>query len=185
MKYWIAKLAFAIAGWKLDASKEHIKAARNSVMIAAPHTSNWDTFYALAGFWLMRLPVRFFIKDFYTRWYFLGFFKALGAIGVDRSQRKNLVEYAAGLLKEDPNLVVLIAAEGTRSRVEKWKTGFYHIAKAADVPISLGYLDYSKKTAGILGVVPTGEKATTFDTIQDLYAPIQGKFPELYNKQIH
>lgn len=185
MKYLIAKVIFFIAGWKLDAPEDKVAAARNTVMIAAPHTSNWDLIYALGAFWLMKLPIRFFIKDFYTRWYFFGFFKWLGAIGVDRSKKGNLVDYAVDLLKNDPNLVILVPAEGTRKRVEQWKSGFYHIALGAEKNISLGYLDYANKIAGILAVVEAGEKVATFDKIENYYAPIQGKHPEWYNPKIH
>lgn len=185
MKYYIAKFIFFLSGWKLDAPQSIVERARNTVMIAAPHTSNWDIVYALGGFWLMRLPIRFFIKDFYTKWYFLGFFKWLGGIGVDRNNRSNLVEYAANLLKQDPNLVVLVPAEGTRKRVDKWKTGFYNIAKTSGKNISCGYLDYQKKLAGVLAVIPCGEQKATFDVLEKIYEPIQGRFPELYNKHIH
>ncbi len=185
MKYLIAKIVFFLAGWKLDASSEKIAAARNTVMIAAPHTSNFDLVFALGAFWLMRLPIKFFIKDFYTKWYFLGFFKWLGAIGVDRSKSGNLVDHASRLMKTRSDLTLMVPAEGTRKRVEKWKTGFYHIAVNSGKNISLGYLDYAKKQAGILEVIPAGEKSATFNHIQTAYAEVAGKYPELYNKIIH
>ena len=99
MKYLIARFVFFTTGWILVATQEDIKAAQNSVMIAAPHTSNYDFVYAIGTFWLIRLPLKFFIKDFYTRWYFFGVFKWMGAIGVNRSKRNNLVEHAAELLR--------------------------------------------------------------------------------------
>lgn len=185
IKYRIARLVFWLTGWSLDAPKALIAQAKNSVMIAAPHTSNWDLLYALGAFWLMRLPVKFFIKDFYTSWYFFGFFKWLGGIGVDRSKRSNLVQTAVDALNSDPELIILVPAEGTRKRVDKWKTGFYHIAQQAGRPISLGFLDYERKVAGIVKVLPAGDKEATFDAIQAVYAPIKGKYPELYNTRIH
>lgn len=185
MKYLIAKIVFFLAGWKLDASPEKIAASRNTVMIAAPHTSNFDLVFALGAFWLMRLPIKFFIKDFYTKWYFFGFFKWLGAIGVDRSKSGNLVDHASELMRTRVDLTLMVPAEGTRKRVEKWKTGFYHIAVNSGKNISLGYLDYAKKQAGVLEVIPAGEKNATFDHIQEAYAHISGKYPELYNTTIH
>ena len=185
MKYIIAKIVFALSGWKLDASPEKIESARNTVMIAAPHTSNYDLVFALGAFWLMRLPIKFFIKDFYTKWYFLGFFKWLGAIGVDRSKSGNLVDHASQLMKNDSHITIMVPAEGTRKRVEKWKTGFYHIAINSGKNISLGYLDYAKKYAGVLEVIPAGEKEATFNRIQEVYSTVAGKYPELYNKTIH
>lgn len=185
MKHLIAKLVFWLAGWKLDATKEQIIAARNTVMIAAPHTSNYDLLFAMGTFWLMRLPVKFFIKDFYTKWYFFGFFKWLGAIGVDRSKRSNLVDYAAELLLQRDDITIMVPAEGTRKAVDKWKTGFYYIAVKSGKKISLGYLDYGKKYAGILDVIPAGEQKETFDKIQNIYKDVEAKHPELYNKVIH
>lgn len=185
MKYLIAKLVFWLSGWKLDATKEQIAAARNTVMIAAPHTSNYDLVFAMGTFWLMRLPVKFFIKDFYTKWYFFGFFKWLGAIGVDRSRRSNLVDYAAELLIKRDDITLMVPAEGTRKAVDKWKTGFYHIAVKSGKNISLGYLDYDKKYAGIVDIIPAREQKETFDTIQNIYKDVEAKYPELYNKVIH
>ena len=184
MKYLIARFVFFVTGWKLVATKEDIQAAQNSVMIAAPHTSNYDLVYAVGTFWLMRLPLKFFIKDFYTRWYFFGFFKWMGAIGVNRSKRNQLVEHAAQLLQSDKNITLMVPAEGTRKRVDKWKTGFYQIAKKAGTPISLGYLDYEKKHAGILKVIPCREEFITFSEIEQTYKDVQGKYPELYNTKI-
>lgn len=184
MKYLIARFVFFVTGWKLVATKEDIQAAQNSVMIAAPHTSNYDLIYAVGTFWLMRLPLKFFIKDFYTRWYFFGFFKWMGAIGVNRSKRNHLVEYAAQLLQSDKNITLMVPAEGTRKRVDKWKTGFYQIAKKAGTPISLGYLDYEKKHAGILKVIPCRQELHTFSEIEQAYKDVHGKYPELYNTKI-
>ena len=185
MKYIIAKLIFALTGWKIDASKEMIEAARNTVMIAAPHTSNFDFVFTLGAFWLMRLPVKFFIKDFYTKWYFLGLFKWLGAIGVDRSKNGDLVNYATELMKNRSDIILMVPAEGTRKAVDRWKTGFYHIALNSGKNISLGYLDYEKKYAGILEVIPVEETKKTFDRIEVAYSSITAKYPELYNKKIH
>jgi len=185
MKYLIAKIVFWLTGWTVDASIEQRAAARNTVMIAAPLTSNYDLVFAMGTFWLMRLPVKFFIKDFYTKWYFFGFFKWLGAIGVDRSKRSNLVDYATELLIERDDITIMVPAEGTRKAVEKWKTGFYHIAVKSGKNISLGYLDYGKKYAGILDIIPAGAQKATFDQIQSIYENVTAKYPELYNKVIH
>lgn len=185
MKYLIAKILFWLSGWKLDATKDQVQAARNTVMIAAPHTSNYDLVFAMGTFWLMRLPVKFFIKDFYTKWYFFGFFTWLGAIGVDRSKRSNLVDYASEILLQSKDITLMVPAEGTRKAVDKWKTGFYHIAVKSGKNISLGYLDYSKKQAGILDIIPAGGQQATFDQIQEVYKSVEAKHPAQYNKVIH
>ena len=184
MKYYIAKFIFFLAGWKLKATPELIQRAQNTVTVAAPHTSNQDLIFSLGAFWLMRLPLKFLIKDFYTKWYFLGFFKWLGGIGVNREQRSNIVEHSAEILRStDFNL--MISPEGTRKFVDKWKTGFYHIAVKGGVDISLGFLDYKEKKAGLLDVVTPGELDSTMKQIQTLYKPISGKNPELFNTNLH
>lgn len=184
MKKALGHTIYALFGWKLrtDADMEKVS---HSVMLAAPHTSNWDFLFAIAGFWIMGLDVRYFIKDTYTKSP-LGFlFRWTGALGVDRSARNNLVQHTIDLLNSHEQMVILVPAEGTRKRVEKWKKGFYHIALGANVPISLGYLDYQRKIGGVLDVFsPSGDEVDDFTYIQEKYKPIPGKYPEKYNPQI-
>lgn len=180
MKYLIGKIVFYFIGWRVEASEEIKKRAQNTVTIAAPHTSNFDTLLALGTFWQMRLPMKFLIKDFYTKWYFFGFFTWLGAIGVNREQRSNLVATSAQLMKEqDINLI--ISPEGTRSYAEKWKSGFYFIAKEAGVDISLGFVDYKNKVAGITKVISPTTLEETKAELTAFYKDIEGKYPEKFN----
>jgi 1-acyl-sn-glycerol-3-phosphate acyltransferase len=187
MKVALANFFFWISGWKLRIEHIPMASLKKTVMIAAPHTSNWDLPYSLAAFWLMKLDVKYFIKDMYTKSIFGWFFKWTGALGVSRKKTKNnLVEYSIDLLRSREALVLLVPAEGTRKRVEKWRSGFYHIAKGAEVPVALGYLDYKKKEAGILEVYQlTGDLETDMHHIQEAYRPISGKYPELYNSEIY
>jgi len=155
-------------------------------MLAAPHTSNWDLIYALGGFWLMGVDVKYFIKDGYTK-SILGFlFKWTGAIGVNQKQNTQLSKYAIKLFKERKDLVLLVPAEGTRQAVNKWRTGFYTIADTAKVPITLGYLDYKNKESGVAGLVaPSGDFNNDMEKIQEFYSPEQAKFPNQYNPKIY
>ncbi len=163
-----------------------LQPARHSVMVAAPHTSNWDFPFAIFGFWLMEIDVKYFIKDDYTKGPMGWFFRWSGALGVDRSQKNNLVEHTANLLKENSQLVILVPAEGTRTRVEKWRKGFYNIASEANVPISLGYCDYPRKEAGVGKLVyPSGNYKGDMEIIQQFYADKRGKIPENYNPKIY
>lgn len=184
MKRAIGKFIYFISGWKFHTEAD-IKKVAHSVMVAAPHTSNWDFLYAIAGFWIMGLDVRYFIKDSYTRSPFGFLFRWTGALGVDRSARNHLVEHTIELLKQREQLVILVPAEGTRKAVDKWKKGFYHIARGAGVPISMGYLDYQKKIGGILDVFePSGDEEKDFTYIQESYRNIPGKNPDQYNPEI-
>lgn len=183
MKKVIASLVLFFFGWKANYPNEY--KVEKTVMIAAPHTSNWDLLFALAVYWKEGIKAKFLIKNDYTKGLKSYFFKRLGAIGVDRSKHNNLVDYAVTLFNEKSSLVLMVPAEGSRKRVEKWKTGFYHMAKLAEVPVSLGYLDYKNKIAGVGGVYNlTGNFENDMQHLQDFYKDIEGKFPEQYNKSI-
>lgn len=185
MKKLIARLFLGLTGWKVTARVTPEMA--HSVMVAAPHTSNWDFPYALAAFWQMGIPLKYFIKDNYTRGPFGWLFRWTGAIGVDRSKKRNqLTDKAIELLKSHPRMVLLVPAEGSRKPADKWRTGFYRIARETGLPISLGYLHYPSKTAGVLDVFrPTGEFERDMHHIQELYRPIRGRYPENYNPEIY
>ncbi len=158
----ISKFIFFIFGWKLD---DHLKADfRRCVMIASPHTSNWDFIFARAAFSLLNIPVRFTVKNDWMKFPFNLIMGPLGAIAIDRSPkvpgqpRPSMTEAMIELFKQNKELVVLVTPEGTRSLVTKWKTGFYHVAVGANVPIALGYLDFKNKVAGVGKIVyPSGD----------------------------
>ncbi len=183
MKKQIAKFLFFITGWKSNYPSK-FKVSK-SVMLAAPHTSNWDIVFALGVYWMEGIDAKFLIKNSYTNSFLGFFFKWLGAIGVDRTKHSNLVDYSVELLNSSKKLILMVPAEGSRRRVEKWKTGFYHIANKADVTVSFGYLDYIKKIAGVGDVYHlTRDFKIDMKYIQDFYSKIEGKHPELYNKKI-
>lgn len=185
MKKRLGWLFYKLMGWKVDISIP-LKEIDKSVLIAAPHTSNWDFFYTIFAFWYLELPFNFFIKDSWTKpWY--GFFmKALGGYGIDRSARHNMVDFGANVLKNQERMYLLNTPEGSRSRAEKWKSGFYYIAKQAEVPIVLAYCDYEKKEAGIGRVIHLGDRSRedVMAEIQDFYKDVKAKYPENYNPKI-
>jgi len=158
------------------------------VMIAAPHTSNWDSLYTKLAFIVMDIPVKMTIKDSYMKPPFGVFVRAMGGIGIDRSprqageERPSMVQAMADLFKTHPRLVMLVTPEGTRAKQTEWKSGFYHIAVAASVPIALAYLDYAKKEAGVGKIVyPSGDIQQDMREIMQFYAEIQGKHPENFS----
>ena len=142
-----------IFGWKID--KNFPKNLKRCVLIAVPHTSNWDFLFAIATFKIMKINIRFTIKKTWVKFPFSIISLPLGAISIDRtekdsnSKRKSMVDYMTALFSKNKDLVLIVTAEGTRKKVENWKSGFYYIAKNANVPIALGYLDYKNKIAGI------------------------------------
>lgn len=181
----LSRIIFFIFGWKID---DHLQADfRRCVMIASPHTSNWDFVFARAAFALMGIPVRFTVKKEWTAFPFNLFMNPLGAIAIDRSprrpgeQRKSMTEAMIDLFKENDELVVLVTPEGTRKKVTKWKTGFYHVAVGAGVPVALGYLDYKNKIAGVGKIVtPSGDMHKDLKEIMDFYKSIPPKHPDLF-----
>ena len=181
-----ARFIFWVFGWTLD---DHLKADfRKCVMLAVPHTSNWDFIFARAAFAMMNIPIRFTVKKEWMRFPFGGMMSALGAIAIDRSakvpgqERLSMVEAMTNLFNGRNELVIMITPEGTRSKVTKWKTGFYYIAQNANVPIALGYLDFKKKIAGVGKIItPSGDMKKDMKEIMDFYKNISGKFPEKFS----
>ncbi|MEK6450953.1 MULTISPECIES: 1-acyl-sn-glycerol-3-phosphate acyltransferase [Myroides] len=187
MKKLLGKIMLGITGWKLQMNDVSIKGAKKSILICVPHTSNWDFYYSLACFWIIGVPFKMFIKDYYTKSWFGFFFKALGCIGVDRTKRQNLVEYAVTLINEADEIAMINTPEGTRGYSDRWKQGFYQIAKQADIPIALCYADYKKKECGIMKLVKVEDK--TFEQVLDEIAPYyskeMAKYPENFNPKFY
>lgn len=181
MGYYLARLVLWFGGWQVSAQISETN--KKAVMIAAPHTSNWDLVWARAAFYILGIPVRFTVKKELLKGPLRWILNTLGAIGIDRSQhdgkRQSMTEAMIQLFNEREELVILVTPEGTRSYQPEWKTGFYRVAEGAGVPILLGYLDYENKIAG---VGPTfeakGDMTETIEKIKDFYRPIKAKFPE-------
>ncbi len=184
MKQFIGNLILKLFGWKISYNNDHEK-IKKFVVVCAPHTSNWDFVFAMCFFFVKKVPVQFFIKKSYTKGISGAFFKYLGAVGVDRSKSNNLVDFAVSEFERRDSLILLVPAEGTRKRVDRWKTGFYHIAKNANVPVAMGYLDFKKKEAGVKHFFDlSGDFDKDMQQIEDFYKEFTAKFPENYNPKI-
>lgn len=182
----LATLSLKAMGWKIDNHWSNDIA--QCVMIAAPHTTNWDALYARLALKAMNVPVRITIKDSYMRFPFGPFIRAMGGIGINRrpkqagEERPSMVQVMTDLFAQHPKLVILVTPEGTRARREHWKSGFYHVAINTGVPIALSYLDYQKKTVGVGKIIyPTGNMEQDMREIMQFYADISPKFPELFS----
>ena len=171
-------------GWRIE--KGFPDDISSCVVLAGPHTSNWDTVYALSSLHELRDNARFALKKELMFFPFGSFLKSVGAISIDRTPDKNkeritAVDAMADLFKTHKNLALMISPEGTRSPVTKWRTGFYYVAKKANVPIVCAYLDYKKKVAGIGPVFyPTEDLKTIMQKVQEFYKTISPKFPEKF-----
>jgi 1-acyl-sn-glycerol-3-phosphate acyltransferase len=186
----LARFIFWVTGWKMDdrLQGEFKQDVRRCVMIAAPHTSNWDIMYARAVFSMLDIPIRFTVKKEWLRFPFKGFMLALGAIGIDRSPKKpgdprqSMTEAMIELFAQNKELAVMVTPEGTRSLRTKWKTGFYHVAVGAKVPIGLGYLDYANKVAGVGKMLhPSGDMDKDLREIMAFYKDIKGQHPDKFS----
>ena len=145
------------------------------VLIGAPHTSNWDFPLMLMVVLKLRLRVFWMGKHTLFPFPFSGLMKWLGGIPINRSASHNVVRETVRQFKENKDLVVLVPPEGTRSKVARWKTGFYHIANMAEVPILMGYVNAEKKEAGFADFFyPTGDIEGDLEKIREFYHPIKG-----------
>ncbi len=172
----LAILLLKLSGWK--AVGRPLENAR-FVMIGAPHTSNWDFVLMLLVALKLRLKLHWMGKDTLFPAPVGWLMKWLGGIPVDRSRHHNLVDHTVAQYRENPELIVLVPPEGTRSRVKEWKTGFYHIAVNAEVPVLMGYIDAAKKEAGLADFFhPTGNLEVDMPVIRAFYAGKTGINPE-------
>lgn len=177
--------AFSIAflkltGWTVEGRLP--EGAEKSVLIAAPHTSNWDLPYTLMVAFALRLNFYWMGKSSIFSFPFGGLMKWLGGIPVDRSKANNLVAASIEAIQNATGpLQLTVPPEGTRSKVRYWKTGFYHIAIGAKVPIVMAFMDYSRKTGGLGPVFePTGDIEADMAAIKAFYAPFKGKNAHLF-----
>ncbi len=173
----ISRLYFRLTGWK---TINKVPPGLNRyVMIAAPHTSNWDFPICMAALSIMGVKINYLAKKELFRFPLGMIMRFFGGIPVDRSRNSGMVNAMIGAFGTHKELVLMIPAEGTRGYVKEWKKGFYHVATGAGVPIVLGFLDYGKKLAGLGSVFyPTGDYERDLATIQNFYRPIQPKHPE-------
>lgn len=155
---------------------------KKCVILAAPHTSNWDFIIGRLAYWGLGVPVKFLIKKeaFDHPMGFLA--KRMGGIPVDRGKSTNLVEQVASLFDEYDILNVVITPEGTRKLVTNWKRGFYYIALKADIPIICGFVDYANKEGGFgPAIYPNGDYEKDMETIESFYKTKTARYPECFN----
>lgn len=172
LSMWILKTL----GWEIQADLPDIK---KYVAIAAPHTSNWDFPLGILTAKAINLKVQWMGKHTLFRWPYGWFFRAIGGTPIKRDGGKNYINEMARLFEQSEQLVLALAPEGTRGKTDHWKTGFYYIARAANVPILMAYMDFGHKQAGTGNLFYPGEDIEAdFDKIRLFYANRIGKNPE-------
>lgn len=172
----VSVVSLKITGWKIEGEFPNEK---KFVLIAAPHTSNWDMPYMLFYAFYFKAKVYWMGKDTIFRKPFGTVCRWMGGIPIDRSKSNNVVENTVDQFNQKEKLILVIPPTGTRKKVLKWKTGFYYIALQAKVPIALGFLDYKKKTGGFGPLFyPTGDIEADMNEIMQFYKGITGKNAE-------
>jgi 1-acyl-sn-glycerol-3-phosphate acyltransferase len=169
-------LAFIkLAGWRVEG--ELPASARKCVLIAAPHSSNWDLPFTLMAAFILRLNPYWMGKASIFKPPFGAVMRWLGGIAVNREQSSNLVAASAAALKAaDGPVQLIVPPQGTRSQVTQWRTGFYYIAQTAGLPILLAYIDYPNKRVGIGPLFqPSGDVERDMEEIKAFYAPMRGR----------
>jgi 1-acyl-sn-glycerol-3-phosphate acyltransferase len=167
------KICTRLIGWKIVGEKP---ADDKCVLIAAPHTSNWDFPTMMVAAFVLGMDVHWMGKHtLFPKGPLGAIMRWFGGIAIDRREARNTVEQMVAQYKKREQLLVLITPEGTRTRVDNWKAGFYHIAVGAGVPIYLGFVDTKTKQAGIMqAFYPTGDYQQDLPAIMQFYKDKQG-----------
>ncbi|HEU19286.1 MAG TPA: glycerol acyltransferase [Deltaproteobacteria bacterium] len=173
----ISSFLLRMFGWRKEGNLPDIP---KYVMIGAPHTSSWDFPITLAYAFAFKVKVFWMGKETLFRRPFGRFMRWCGGIPIDRTKSNNTVAQTVQLFNNLEKLVMIISPEGTRKKVGSWKTGFYHIADGAKVPILLGFLDYRRKAGGFGPLIfPSGDMINDMEAIRGFYETVTGKHPEL------
>jgi 1-acyl-sn-glycerol-3-phosphate acyltransferase len=177
---WVVRLFRPVAYLWLRAVNIRVEGElpdlKKFLIIAAPHKTNWDLPNALAAGLHYGVAINWMGKDSLFNWPFGGLMRWLGGIAVDRSKNNNAVASMIAAYEAADRLVLVIPPEGTRSDVSRWKSGFYHIAVGAKVPLVLAFVDYNTRRIGIAQVFyPTGDYDADLAKIMAIYAPMMPK----------
>lgn len=165
-----------ILGWKASGI---LPRKEKYVLIVAPHTSNWDLFYGILLAFALKLDACYIAKKELFRWPFSVLVKWSGGIPVDRSLSSHIVDQMVSTFNERGKFVLALAPEGTRHKTDYWKSGFYHIAVKANVPVLLAFIDYASKTGGAGQLIhPVGNLEQDMHIIRNFYLTVKGKHPE-------
>jgi 1-acyl-sn-glycerol-3-phosphate acyltransferase len=176
----LARWFLRLTGWEVEGTKPSVS---RFVLVAAPHTSNWDLAFLLALAAGVDLRLSWMGKHELFKPPFGWLMRRTGGIPIVRHQRGGMVAQAVSSFAGAEKLALVIPAEGTRSRVDYWKSGFYHIARTANVPIVLGYLDYRRRRGGFgPSIEATGDIGADMDKIRAFYADKVGRHPDQFGE---
>ncbi|MCH7549879.1 MAG: lysophospholipid acyltransferase family protein [Candidatus Krumholzibacteriota bacterium] len=180
MGKWLARWILERAGWKIDSGAPPEK---RFVLVCAPHTSNWDFLYFILIITFVGVKISWIGKHVLFAPPLGWIMRRLGGIPVERRLRGDVVSRMTRIFAEREEFALAIAAEGTRSRTSHWRSGFYHIARAANVPVVPGYLDYSRRRGGFgPAIYLTGDIPHDMDGFREFFADKVGRHPEKFGE---
>jgi 1-acyl-sn-glycerol-3-phosphate acyltransferase len=175
---WHARLAatlLALAGWHVVLAQP---VPMRCVVVFYPHTSNWDFVIGLLAKWVTGIHFRFIGKDSLFVGPFAALFARWGGIPVNRRESTGVIAQLAARFATETDFRLAIAPEGTRGRTQRWKSGFYHLTRAADVPLALAFIDYARREVGVGAYVNlSGDEASDMAEIAAFYADKTGRRP--------
>lgn len=170
---WLGRTILRLGGWRVIGTFPDIP---RLVLIAAPHSSNWDGIWGMAAKMALGFDARILGKDSLFWWPLSVVLRRLGVIPLDRSKPQGVVEQSIELIRQSPQLWFALAPEGTRKPVQQWKAGFLKIAHGAGVPVLMAYFHYPDRTIGIGPLFhTTGDLPADMAAIRAWYRPWQGK----------
>ena len=165
---WFGRTFLRIGGWRIEGELPQVPKV---VALCAPHTSNWDFFWGLAAMLALDIELSWVGKHTIFRWPVRRFLRYLGGTPLVRSSGEGRVQEIAKTIRDAPDFIFGIAQEGTRKPVARWKTGFYHVAREANVPIWLAYFDYKRKVVGLGPLFfPTDDTQADLLALRKFYA---------------
>lgn len=176
----ISRFILKLIGWQLE---EQLPQANRYVLIGYPHTSNWDFILGMLAKWAMGMPLNWVAKHSMFWGPFKYLFVAMGGVPLNRGKSSGFIQKNIELFEQRQSFVLGIMPEGTRSKTQRLRTGFYHIAHGANVPIALAYLDYKNKKLGVGKMIQTsGDINVDFEVIKEFYKDKTGFNPKNQNE---
>ena len=170
---WLGRSVLRLGGWTITGDWPDLP---RLVVIAAPHSSGWDAVWGLAAKLAMGVEITFIAKAELFRWPLGWLLRQFGGHPVDRSAPGGIVDQTADEIRRAERMWFVLAPEGTRRRVEHWKTGFWKIARRAGVPVYCAWFHYPDRTIGLGPLVElTDDAAADMARIRAIYRPYLGK----------
>lgn len=179
---WLGRFILNRIGWRMVGQFPNVP---KCILLGAPHTSNFDVVVALGGMYDLGIRLSVMVKDTAFNGPWAGVLKWLGAVPIDRSQKRGVVEATVDAFNDAPHLILVIMGEGTRKAPEKWKTGWYHIALGAKIPLIPSVLHYDRKELEFKpAIYPSGDFEKDWPMILEQFRDGYPRYPERLSKPL-